>query len=492
MMLKEWAVDYFVNQGALVTPSVRLLLYTAFYVLCLVAPLSFSSGGPIGDSPLQGHRIFARTHRFFWVVRSPFLRAFLPLQHLRVLSWLVRACHLCFLCCIVGVGGVYARGLLAALVFFLNGSNYGVLKMGVSHNWYVPMWALAALIFSSFRSPWTVDTWLRTSLLPQYDPEPASLLLDSAFTAKFIQTLACLVLAAAGVAKLRHGGWRWLHPATLSFYVNDDTHLERLGFPRLRRSLKAALTRWPPMVAAAAACAVCFELSAATSLYFQHLRHLLVLLAWAFHGSIALLMIPNYLPQCVCYCALLGPLVSEDRWVHQDVLSWVDWSVITVSTLIFAGYIAAVIWEWEAFPWTSVPMFSRSRVGFSHSHILDATQLRQLAWEYPLRGGFSTGGEDQFLESGRWLRIVKSSAPSLSLMEDIGERFCATSHHFWLVATSALIRTVRSGDPSHIDELISALTKLMREESMLSNAEHLIFQLHLKSGWQILNHPVQT
>ena len=308
-------------------------------------------------------------------------------------------------------------------------------------------------------------------------------LFDSAFSSKFILSIAFYTLFAAGIAKIRFGGFNWLNPSTLSFYICDQTHLDQLSFSYLRQKLRSFISNFPILITLMATFAIIFEISIILCLFKTNLQFYFVIFAWLFHLSIAILMIPNYIPQCICYLVAIGPQNSNIEITISD-LSQFDIIILTITMIIISGYIGSMVFIWEVFPFTNVPMFSRSRINFSHLYIQNENQLNEISWEFPLTRGITTGGEDQFLESDQWIRLVRFSDPNFSIIDSIGDQLCANSHHFWLVLTSALIQTIQSNNSSHLSKFILEVDQLLRDRNLLSNSDYLIFQIHFKSGWK--------
>src|SRR3990167_7592098 len=484
-MNASWLIDFLVNEGVIISPVIRITIYSCLYGLCLIAPYQFSTGAPVGDSPLQTYQIMKKTRKNYWVIRNPILKFFLLFHHEQILKCMVGICHLCWISCIIGFGGVYVRTLLAINVFILTGCSYGVLKLGVAHNWLIPMWTIIALIWTSF-SQWSVDSIIKSYFEGtfNYDVESESILLDSGFSSKFALCTGCYTLFAAGFAKVRYGGIHWIHPETLSFYIGDSAHLDQLSLAQFRLFVRQIICKRPWLLSLLAVFAIFSELSSIVFLLFPQAWQFLVIQAWIFHVGIFIVMIPNYLSQCICYLVALGGEYPIHRSAWQ--LGMGDWIVVGTAWIVLICYLLSMLFEVEVFPFTPVTMFSRSRVGYSLNYILDEAQLLKIAQEFPLTNGYTTGGEDQFLESENWIRVVRNSDTSTSLTDFIGVHLCAHSHHFWFVLISAMIKSLQSGDMYYLHSFLLQVEKFLKSDNLLLPNEHLIFQIHLKSGWKTL------
>ena len=164
MELTNTFVNFFINDGALITPTIRIFIYTSLYLLCVTAPYNFSTGAPIGDSPLQAYNIMKKTEKKYWLLRHKISSFFLLFHNDKLLQIMIKMCHFVWICCIIGFGGVFMRVILALLLFLLAGCNYGVLKLGITHNWYVPVWTIISLVFTTFNEM-SVDSFLRFAFL---------------------------------------------------------------------------------------------------------------------------------------------------------------------------------------------------------------------------------------------------------------------------------------------------------------------------------------
>ena len=432
-MLSNKIVDFFLNDGPIISDLTRITIYGYLFFDCYIAKFLVSPG----DSPFYAHLLFQKIHPLFWCVQNKFSSYFIIFHNyscLKILAWI---CKISWICCIFGFGGIFARLITGLSAFILSTTYIGIGKIGVSHRWYVPTWTLLALIFAKF-GKFSIDFLINYYINDYYNFEPNSILFNSGFASKFIQIICIYSLFGGAVTKLRLTGIRWVLPGTLSFYLAGPAIESYFVLRNFRHSLRIFIINTPLLVAVLSILTLFMEIISITALFLQSVRFYLSIVACLFHFGVLIIQTPNFISQCVCYGAMIGaPLPSM---IIQQI-NFVDWLIIGGLIIIIVAHILTLIFKYEGWPFSWIPMFALDRCQFTHDYIIDENQLTSLAREFPLLNGISGGGEDHFSEGPSWIRITKNFE-NKDIIVDICKHVCPIEHAFRHSLSSALMRSL--------------------------------------------------
>ncbi|UJR12600.1 hypothetical protein I4U23_016775 [Adineta vaga] len=462
---------------------IYIVLFSKCYLLfdCLLGKIS---APPLGDTPLQAHLIFQKTHPLFWCVKNEFSRLFLFLHNHKCLQILVRIAIVSWICCIIGFGGIISRLITSISVFILSTTIIGIGKIGVRHRWYVPTWTILGLVFTKFKI-YSVDYLITQYIDNRYSLEPSQVIFDSGFSSKFIQCISLYTLFAAGFSKIRQSGISWIFPGTLIFYLSDPSINNYTILPKFRNTIKQYIIKKPILVVFLAISSLIIELSSIFGIFFVSIRLTIVIIACLFHLGILFLLTPNFIPQCICYLMIIDlPFQSKLHQINIPV-SLFDIIIISITIMILSGYLLSLFYIYEGWPFTSVPMFSLDRRQFTHDYLLDENQLNNLAYELPLSNGISIGCEDQFSFGNTWIRITKNQE-NIDLIKDICVHLCPFEFTFRHRLLTALIRSIIISRNEMNIFLSNIYLVLLSNNSQLVVTENdfLNVDIHFRNGWK--------
>ena len=483
--MQKIIIDFFLCDGPILSDLIRMFIYAYLLMDCLISPHMYP---PVGNTPLQADVLLQRTRPMFWCLSNKFSALFLIIHRYEYLKWMIRFAKLSWFCCIIGFGGVVSRLITGILIFILSGTLSGINKIGVSHRWHVPMWTLLALIFTKFKSC-SVDHLIHQYIDHHYNVEPTNILFDSGLTSKFVQCISLYTLFAGGISKLRNGGLTWVLPGNLMYHLSDP-FMESITFCQtIRNRSRCWILKHRKIILFMSIFALLFELVSIVAVFFSSTRSTIFILANLFHLGIWFFLLPNYFPQCVCYLTLIDiPFFAtypcqDDKMI---LITYVDKFIICIVMMIIFGYTYSLIFQYEGWPFTSIPMYSFDRRHYRHEYILDEKQFIQLCQdEYPLMNGFCTGGEDQFSEGNRWIRITKND-DHLDLIPEISFAVCPMEHGFRHSLWSAILRSVlisKCEIAHYIEELHRIL---VADDIQLINRDDILkIKIHFKDEWKI-------
>lgn len=482
-MFQLLAFNFFFCDGPVISDFARSIIYGYLLFDCL---LSKHICPPIGNTPLQAHILLRQTHPLFWCIQNKFSTCFLFLHKYKYLQAIVLISKISWFCCIVGFGGVVSRLFTGILVFILSTTISGIGKIGVSHRWHVPTWALLTLIFTKYKT-YSIDSLIQRYISNQYNLEPDYLIFNSGFSSKIIQFISLYTLFAAAVSKLRNSGIRWVHPGNLTFYMSDPSLQDYGLFSTFRHQMRTLVIQYPSVILIMSISSLLVELTSIFGMFISSVRILIVSLACLFHFGIWFLMTPNYFPQCVCYLMLIDiPYFSTQSYDCNIVdIHALDLFVASSATIIIFGFIYSLIFRYEGWPFTSVPMFSLNRLQFTHDYLIDEDQLKKLAKEeFPLLNGICVGGEDQFSEGQQWIRITKNDE-DLSIIDDICVHVCVMEHAFRHSLWSAVIRSILISK-DEIDIFTRNIFHLLASDDiqLIGKKDFINVQIHFRDGWK--------
>ncbi|CAF1576186.1 unnamed protein product [Rotaria magnacalcarata] len=438
----------------------------------------------IGDTPLQAHILLKQTHPLFWCIKNKFSRQFLFLHSYECLKILVLVAKASWICCIIGFGGVVTRLITGISVFILSTTIIGIGKIGVRHRWYVPTWTLLALVFTKFKV-YSVDHLITQYIDNRYTIEPNQAVFDSGFASKFIQCVSLYTLFAAGISKIRKSGIQWALPGTLTFYLSNPTLKNYLVMPKLRNTMRQYIIQYPILVMFIAISSLLIEIASIFGIFFASTRLVIVILACLFHLGIFFLMGPNYAPQCVCYLMIIDlPFMTKSHEVNT-IISLFDILIMSFATMIIAGYLFSLLFAYEGWPLTCVPMFSLDRRQFTHDYLLDEHQLNSLGDEFPLSNGISVGCEDQFSFGDTWIRITKNNE-NINLIKEICSHVCPFEFAFRHSLLTVLIRSIVISK-TEMDIFISNIFDILTSDDiqLVNKNEFISIDIHYKDGWKM-------
>ncbi|CAF4098026.1 unnamed protein product, partial [Rotaria sp. Silwood1] len=300
--------------------------------------------------------------------------------------------------CIIGFGGVITRSITGLTIFILSGTISGINKIGVSHRWHVPKWTLLALIFTKLKI-YSIDYLINRYIDDHYNLEPNYIIFVSGFSSKFVQCVSLYTLFAGGISKLRNSGLSWIHPGNLAFHFSDPSANSITTLKTIRIMARTYVLQHQIFLSLTPAIALILELTVVLAIFLPSTRLPIFLLANLFHIVIWLLLLPNYFTQCICYLMIIDrpssyTIMNVENLVH---IHFFDKLIICIGVFIISGYVYSLIFQYEGWPFTSIPMYSFQRCQFTHEYIIDENQFFQLAYEeYPLMNGFCTDGEEQY------------------------------------------------------------------------------------------------
>lgn len=473
-------IHFILCDGPVISDLIRIVIYTYLLFDCFTAKLT---APPFGDTPLQAHLLLKYIHPLFWCVKNKFSQQFLILHNYECLKRLVLVTKISWVCCIVGFGGIITRLLTGIFVFILSTTIIGIGKIGIRHRWYIPTWTLLALIFTKFQT-YSVDHLITQYIDHRYNLESTHVIFDSGFASKFIQCISLYTLFAAGVSKIRQAGINWMHPGTLIFYLSDPTLNDFIVLSKIRNTLRKYIIQYPFIVMLMAISSLFIELSAIFGIFLASTRLPIVILACSFHFGILFVLGPNFLPQCICYLMIIDIPFSTKLSQMTTVISLFDVVIMSIGTIIIVGYLLSLLFNYEGWPFTAVPMFSLDRRQFTHDYLIDENQLKQLSKEFPLSNGISIGCEDQFSFGETWIRITKNEE-QVNLIKDICFHLCPFEFAFRHCLLTALIRSIVISK-TEMDVFLNNIFDLLvsNDIQFVKKNEYLNVDIHFKQGWK--------
>jgi len=477
-MVKERIFEFLFCDGPVISDLIRCLIYSYLLLESILSPQIFP---PIGNSPLQAHVLFQRTHPLFWCIQNKFSGYFVCIHKYEYIRVMVFVCKISWICCIIGFGGILTRLLTGLLVFILLTMNTGIGKTGVSHRWYVPTWTLLSLILIKNKRL-SIDYLINEYVDGRYNVELNYSIFDSGFASKLIQCVSLYTLFAGGISKLRHSGIEWIYPSNLAFHLSDPS-LETYGiFPLFRHKIRQLVLKYDFILLLMSTSSLFIELISIVGIFIESTRVPIVIGACLFHFGIWFLLSPNFVPQCLCYLMLIGGQHSS-RCVIVNVCLF-DMIIISVGVMIVVGHVFSLIIEYEGWPLTSIPMFSLDRSEFTHEYILDENQFeRMIKNEFSLLNGITIGGEDQFSEGPMWIRITKNEE-TRNLITDISNRICVIEHGFRQSLWSAVMRSILISR-NEIDQFLKKIFEILLEDKLIVNQnDFLNLEIHFRKGWK--------
>jgi len=319
-----------------ISGGLRAVFYTGLLLLCVFDR----------PSPLHAAAIVGRTERLFYtpvgVLRALGIRWVEPgalrvVTGLTVVVWIAAAAG-------------FSQPLTAILTFlgfaFLHAVNAGAL--GSNHSTHSALYALFCLCFSVSQDAWSLDRYLASHAHWPLLVPPGSVL-ESGFARRLLLVFLVYCMFAGGVSKLRYGGLRWLSGEALHFYIQESA--EHARWPAFSRFLLAR----PGLIRGLAWITMAVELGAVLALLGTPFRVALVLAWTGLHVGIVLVMMPAYWVQMWCYLLVLWPgapsAVGDPGGPGAAVLAGIGY-------LVCLGLIASLTRQSEAWPVTSVPMYS--------------------------------------------------------------------------------------------------------------------------------------
>ncbi len=473
-------MNFFLCDGPVISDSIRIAIYAYLLFDCFMGKIT---APPIGDTPLQAHTLLERTHPLFWCIHNKFSQLFLFIHDYKYLKRIVRIAKISWICCIIGFGGIITRMITAISVFILSTTIIGIGKIGIRHRWHIPTWTLMALIFTKFKTI-SVDYLITKYIDNRYNIESNYVIFDSGFSSKFIQCISLYTLFAGAISKLRNSGIHWIHPGTLTFYLSDPTLDEFTVLSKVRNDLRRYIIQYPFIVAFIASSSLLIELTSIFGIFFAPTRLVIVILAILFHLGILFLLSPNYLPQCICYLMIIDVPFSTKVHKTSMNISSMDIFVISIAIMIICGYLASLLFRYEGWPFTSVPMYSLDRRQFTHDYLLDENQLNNLSKELDLSNGISVGCDDQFSFGETWIRITKNDE-DINLIKQICFHVCPFEYTFRHSLLSALIRSIVISK-HEIDTFICNLFHILTSENirLMNKNDYINVDIHYKDGWK--------
>ncbi|CAF3593121.1 unnamed protein product [Rotaria socialis] len=471
---------FFMCDGPVISDLIRIIIYAYLLFDCFMGKIT---APPIGDTPLQAHVLLQKTNPLFWSINNKFSRYFLFLHRYEYLKIIIRIAKISWICCIVGLGGFITRSITGISVFILSTSIIGIGKIGVRHRWHVPTWTLLALIFTKFKTN-SVDHLITTYINSRYNAEPNQIIFDSGFSSKFIQCISLYTLFAAGISKLRNSGIQWILPGTLTFYLSDPTLDNFTVMSKFRKDLRRLILQYPLIIIMISGSSLIFELISIFALFFPSIRLIIVIFAWAFHFGILLLLSPNYLPQCVCYLMIIDIPCHTKIYQTNMNINYVDIFVIVTAIMIIVGYLLSLIYCYEGWPFTSVPMYALDRRQFTHDYLIDENQLNYLGNELHLLNGISVGCNDQFSFGETWIRITKNDG-NMNIIKQICFHMCPFEYAFRHSLLSALIRSIVISK-HEMDIFILNIFDILAADDLqfITKNEFISVEIHFKDGWK--------
>jgi hypothetical protein len=373
-------ITWWVTDLPPVSGELRAIFYAGLLVLCIID----------SPSPLHAALIIGRTERAFYtpvgIMRTLGIRWVSPTT-----LWFVTALTvIVWLAATVGLLQPFTAILTFLGFAFLHGINAGAL--GSNHSTHAALYGLFCMSFSVSNDACSLDHYLSShghwALLLR-----AGSVLESGFPRKLMLVLLAYCMFAAGVAKLRSGGLRWLNGAALRFYIAESADYAR--WPDLAR----VLVKSPALCCYLSWFTVIVELSAILVLWNPSLCLPLVLAWICLHVGILLVMMPAYWVQMWCYILVLDwrhlIAVAANREPIEVVNSSANASSVggelgatvlcIIGSLISLGLVLVLVRQLESWPLTSVPMYSNA--------VSPDAEQRPSREELQLRAQKATGGD---------------------------------------------------------------------------------------------------
>lgn len=340
-----------------------------------------------------------------------------------------------WICAAIGLFGRISSLTTALGVFFF----WGAMKScaGTGHDWYLPMYSLLFLGLFSKYDKWSADYWLSTNF-SWYPFRDFSRHRYGGLARKLILLTAVFILFAGGVAKLSEGGFEWLNGETLYFYLKEFNQPSHAVGPVLLDFLIA--NKW--IITILSVWTVVLELGSTTILFKKNWRLFYVLNLWAFHIGIYLLMFPRYFPSMVCYLLIvnwrhtyrqiyqvygrilkrlplygkISVILRENETAISPTRTKEAIKRVAFPSVLSVIFIATIIFRFESFPLTYVPMYStiltEEKVGtYSRADFKNPESLHKIAERY-------AGGEQPWyikfyyprnIEIRLWYRVSAGS-----------------------------------------------------------------------------------
>lgn len=475
--------DFFFCDGPVISDLIRSVIYGCLLFDCLISQQTFPRSS---TTPFQAHILLQRTHPLFWCIQNKFSTYFLFLHKYECLQAIVFVSKFSWLCCIVGFGGVISRLITGISVFILSTTISGIGKVGISHRWYVATWSLLALIFTKYKT-YSVDSLINRYIDERYNVEPDYLVFSSGFSSKLIQCISLYTLFAGGVSKIRNAGISWILPGNLIFYLSDPSLNMFNILPMFRNKIRSFIIRHPSFILLISISSLLFELISIFGIFLASTRLPIVILACLFHFGIWFLLTPNYFPQCICYLMLIdNPFFSTELYECKILdVHFLDLFVLSFGAMIVSGFAFSLIFRYEGWPFTSIPMFSLNRLQFTHDYLIDENQFHKLAKEeFPLMNGICIGGEDQFSGGQMWIRITKNHE-NINIIDQICVHVCVQEHAFRHSLWSAVMRSILISK-TEIDIFMRNMFHLLLSDNiqLVKQNDFINVQIHFRDGWK--------
>ena len=479
--------DFWINDGVQLTAWTRLILYGGLFVLAMIAPWV---KGPHGDSPLHARALFRHTNDCYVNRVNAFSHLFTFIHNEVALTWITRVATLSWVLCILGFGGFPVRLLCGVCVLLLATTLYGFKKLN-GHRWWVASFSIFFAAFSDCFSEVGVDAWLASQWPGYLRLEPNWNIMRSGFASKMILFLGAYTLVAGGIAKIRNGGLGWFRAASFFLYIGDPKHTR---FPSLVRWME----RHPLVVTAMALGSVVFEVGSIVAIFVADVRPVWVVMAVGFHVGIWLLMSPKYFPQCVTYVAAIsGPSIGDSVAPASYDFSTAIGTGVGVAFAV--SHAAAVLWRYEGWPLTHIPMYSYDRSAFSHDtltrenlqslvrqvgHLLKISQptirvpadlqevdagippsvLTKIEHADPVKRRVSfksSGGGGLFSTS--WFLLTTPDSAGADVTRDFCYYFCAETTYFRRRLMAAVMRYYGHSDDRDVVDFLRLTLHLLRK-----------------------------
>jgi len=297
VMTKFWLQDEGLSG---ISGPMRFFIYVTLLILMETSPWPRP---PPGNSPLQAAQL--------WEKHPPSYRDFEPaIGYLVPLNWinshrlrtLGNITEFGYLMSAVGVGGQIGPVVAGLGTFFLCGVSQHFVYM--THRWHVPMYTTLSLILSSGNDNWSLDAVFWNTFGDSYwfKPPPSTSIFYSTLGPKLVLVFSISTLFFGGITKLLNSGLAWMDGETLNYYITYQ------GYGKVEW-LNKFLSKHPAVCTLLSIGSVAFELGSVLVI-FSHpfsysIRTVTLLGAIGFHFGIWLLMLPNFLPQSICYLIIM-------------------------------------------------------------------------------------------------------------------------------------------------------------------------------------------
>jgi hypothetical protein len=269
----------------------RVLFFSG--MLLMYAPVDFSDWGQVSAA--------------FWMPNPLFRVLHLGPPHTHIIELLQFGWWTALLCSAVGLGTVVSQWIAFVLGCYLLGlpHNFG-------HTFHFD--ALLVIVMGVLACSRSGDAWSIDAALARRHPGPSG---EYTWPLRAIWTAMSLVFFAAGIAKLRHGGFEWVFSSNLSlvlarapYHVSDADPITNLG-------LWIAGHEW--MSRSVAAITIIVELGFISALFSRTARRVFVPAAFLMLIGIRVLMGPTF----------GGFLIAN--------VFWVPWTRLVDAIVVRAG-----------------------------------------------------------------------------------------------------------------------------------------------------------